>query len=331
MSSMSRPERDRALAICVHHARFPDAIARAVTAALSPTSVPWDVVVNADETRAPPANVEVLIGIRFPAGAGARLPRLRFVQLTGMGRDAIAGLAPPASVVVADVGNVHARAVAEHAMYGLLLGMRGGPAMTYGSRSTKSASRETMWSSAAVQQAHARRVVVLGAGSIARELVPRLRALSMIPVVVARVAGARECFGEVAGVADVPALLRHADALVVAVPLSVETRGFVDAALLARLPHGACVVDVSRGGIVDAKALAAAVESGAIRAALVDVHEPEPLPSDAPIWSTSAIAVTPHSAWMTDRHAADVARVCAENVRRFAAGEALLPDTVRRA
>jgi len=81
--------------------------------------------------------------------------------------------------------------------------------------------------------------------------------------------------------------------VILAVPLSAETRGLVDGAFLDLLPHGALIVNVSRGPIVDTDALVLHVRSGAIRAAL-DVVDPEPLPAGHPLWSLPGSLISPH-------------------------------------
>jgi phosphoglycerate dehydrogenase-like enzyme len=80
---------------------------------------------------------------------------------------------------------------------------------------------------------------------------------------------------------------------VLAIPLTDETRGLVDSAFLDRLPHGALIVNVSRGAIVDTDALIAHVRTGAVRAAL-DVMDPEPLPAGHPLWSLPGSLISPH-------------------------------------
>lgn len=81
--------------------------------------------------------------------------------------------------------------------------------------------------------------------------------------------------------------------MILAVPLSDETRGLVDGGFLDLLPRGALVVNVSRGPIIDTDALVQHVRSGAVRAAL-DVVDPEPLPAGHPLWSLPGSLITPH-------------------------------------
>jgi phosphoglycerate dehydrogenase-like enzyme len=115
-----------------------------------------------------------------------------------------------------------------------------------------------------------------------------------------------------------------ADALFVCVPLTKATEKLVDEELLAALKPGAVVVNVARGRCIDTAALVAALKSGRLGGAALDVTEPEPLPPDHELWRLPRVLITPHVAAASE--GADERRLLLvrENLRRFAAGEALL-------
>ena len=132
-------------------------------------------------------------------------------------------------------------------------------------------------------------------------------------------------------------LARRSDVLVVNVSLADETRGLVDAALLAELPRGAIVVDASRGGVVDHLAVLGAVETGLLRGAAIDVFEAEPLPADSPLRRSDRILLSSHAASTTAQALSRVFDLVTENVRRAIAGEPVLsvvnglgPEVARR-
>lgn len=160
-----------------------------------------------------------------------------------------------------------------------------------------------------------RRVLLLGAGGVGREIIRRLDPFDVQLTVVARTAR-----DGVRGLDELPALLPEAEVVIVAVPLSAETRHLVDAAFLARLPDGALLVNVSRGPVVDTDALLAELGTERIRAAL-DVTDPEPLPPRHPLWSAPDVVITPHVGGDTDAMDARVDRIVVEQVRRMRAGE----------
>ncbi len=102
-----------------------------------------------------------------------------------------------------------------------------------------------------------------------------------------------------------PRLLPRCDAVMLAIALADSTRHLFDAALLARLPQGARIVNVARGGLVDTAALLAALDSGHLAGAASDVFEEEPLPASHPIWHNERVIVSPHVAGFGSRAALD--------------------------
>jgi phosphoglycerate dehydrogenase-like enzyme len=132
------------------------------------------------------------------------------------------------------------------------------------------------------------RVLLIGVGGIGREFATRIAGFGVELTRVARTAR-----DDIHGIDELPGLLPTSDIVVLAVPLSDETRGMVDAAFLGHLPHGALVVNVSRGPIIDTTALVDGVRGGAVRSAL-DVVDPEPLPKGHPLWSLPGSLLSPH-------------------------------------
>jgi phosphoglycerate dehydrogenase-like enzyme len=133
-----------------------------------------------------------------------------------------------------------------------------------------------------------KRVLIIGAGGVAEAMARRFAPFEVEVSMVGR--SARD---GVHSVAELPDLLPYADVVVLAVPLSEQTRGLVDAEFLAYLPDGALVVNVARGPVVDTDALLAELESGRLVAAL-DVTDPEPLPPGHPLWQAPNVLVVPH-------------------------------------
>lgn len=122
--------------------------------------------------------------------------------------------------------------------------------------------------------------------------------------------------------ADLPRLLAESDHVVLALPLNEATRGIIGARELAQMKPGSTLVNVARGALVDHDALVAALESGSLSGAALDVFWQEPMDPDDAIFRHNVLA-TPHVAGVTELMLRTTARVVAENVRRLEAGQPL--------
>ena len=254
---------------------------------------------------APPPRREALAG----------LPRLRVIQLLSAGVDHWLPVVPD-GVLLCNARGVHGASTAELGIAGLLAILRRIPEFVAG------------------QQAHAwrrlegdglvgRRVLVVGAGDIGERVAGVVRLLDGQVTVVARTARAG-----VHGFADLPGLLPDHDVVVLAVPLTDETRHLVDAAFLAALPDGAVVVNVARGPVIDTDALLAELTARRLHAFL-DVTDPEPLPADHPLWDAPNLLLTPHVGGGTAGWTGRAYRLAGEQIRRFLAGEELVNQVHR--
>jgi phosphoglycerate dehydrogenase-like enzyme len=177
--------------------------------------------------------------------------------------------------------------------------------------------------------------VVVGWGAVGQRLGSLLMAVGMKVVAVRRSAtlleaasGATGATGpagaETASFEDLATVLPRADWLLLACPLTDITRGLIDAQALARLPEGAHLVNVARGEVVDEPALVAALQSGKLAGAYLDVFAHEPLTPQSPLWQLPNVIVTPHSAGFSDGNAPKVEQMFLDNLAKWLAGEPLL-------
>jgi phosphoglycerate dehydrogenase-like enzyme len=171
------------------------------------------------------------------------------------------------------------------------------------------------------------RAVVVGLGRIGLEIARLLKSLGL------RVTGVRKRAGEPAAHCDAVhpfsefrRCLPEADWLVLACPLTPETRSMVDAAALAAMPAGARLVNVARGEVVVEKDLVAALRSGHLESAYLDVFENEPLPVDSPLWDMDQVFITAHSAGNSTGFAGRVNDLFLDNLGRWTRGEALVNE-----
>jgi phosphoglycerate dehydrogenase-like enzyme len=163
-------------------------------------------------------------------------------------------------------------------------------------------------------------VTVVGLGSIGRQLVDRLRGFDVRTVGVRYTPGKGGPTDEVIGYDEnaLHEVLSRTDYLVLACPLSDTTRGLIGRAELSTLPTTAVLVNVARGPVVDTDALTAAVRNNTLAGAGLDVTDPEPLPSDHPLWEFDNVFITPHTAGNVPEHWANVADLLARNLERAA-------------
>ena len=238
-----------------------------------------------------------------------RMPNLRVVQLLTAGYDnALRFL--PSGVTLCNAGGVHDASTAELAVGLVIASLRGLDDFAR-------AMPEGRWIYARREALADKRILVVGAGGIGRALQARFEPFETEVTLVGRTARAG-----VHGAAELPALLPGADVVVLAVPLSEDTRGMVDTEFLARMADGALLVNVSRGAVVDTDALVEQVASGRIRVAL-DVTDPEPLPPDHPLWHLPGVLISPHVGGNTSAFLPRARRLVAEQLRSFATGEPL--------
>ncbi len=237
---------------------------------------------------------------------------MRVVQTQLAGYDGQLALLPE-GVTLCNAAGVHDDATAEHAVGLMLASLRGIPeaVRAHGSWTALQEGRRSLADS---------RVLILGYGSIGRALAERLLAHRAVVTAVATRPRTDELVGHVHGGAELPGLLADQHVVVVLLPLSETTRGFVGTDLLGALPDGALVVNVARGGVLDTDAVL--VEAGRLRFAL-DVTDPEPLPDGHPLWNAPGVLITPHVAGGTTAMLPRVASLVREQLAAYVAGEPL--------
>ncbi|WP_426168908.1 D-isomer specific 2-hydroxyacid dehydrogenase family protein [Sandarakinorhabdus sp. DWP1-3-1] len=176
------------------------------------------------------------------------------------------------------------------------------------------------WASTPLAAVEGSTLGIIGFGSIAEALAPRAQALGM-RVIATRRTDAPFAVDGVTRV-DTDTLFATADHVVLAAPLTADTRHLVDVRRLALAKPGQHIINIARGGLIDDKALLAALDAGSVTATL-DVTEPEPLPAGHPYYSHPRVRLSPHSSVATPDTRAALARRFAENVDRYRAGLAL--------
>jgi glyoxylate/hydroxypyruvate reductase len=182
--------------------------------------------------------------------------------------------------------------------------------------------RERIWRELSQPNASERRVGVLGLGELGSDAARKLAVLGF------QVAGWSRRERRLPGIESfhgpdgLIALARRSDILVCLLPLTRDTEGVLDARLFAAMPKGGALVNAARGRHMIEADLLAALESGQLSAAVLDVFAEEPLPAEHPLWGHPKVIVTPHAAAAT--HAPTAAAGVADNLRRLAEGRPLI-------
>jgi phosphoglycerate dehydrogenase-like enzyme len=309
--------------VLFHYAAGPDLAAR--LAALSLDIVTCPEQDDAQLARRLP-DADVLWHVLKPCTAGmiAAAPKLRLVQKIGVGVNTIdLDAARARGIAVCNLPGTNARAVAELALLLMFAALRRLPRFDTATRAGKGWSLDPAMQDG-LGELGGRTVGLVGYGAVPQALAPVLAALGCRVFYTARTprpdAAAR--------FVPLDDLLEQSDVVSLHVPLTDDTANLLDTARLARMKPGAVLVNTARGGLVDQAALTAALRSGRLGAAGLDVFVHEPADPADPLFRLDNVVVTPHVGWLTTETFDRSFSIAAENVRRLESGQELLHRVV---
>ncbi len=257
-----------------------------------------------------------------------KIPNVRFIQLCSAGYDHfdIATL-KSRGIRLANAAGANANAVSEHT-FALLL------ALTRRMSEARDNQHKRFWRGmisdlgAREDELAGKTLLIVGLGRIGQRISRIAKAFDMRVIGIKRSAGAIASVDRIGTQAELLTLLPEADAVVLACPLTSETRGLIDATALAAMKPSAYLINVARGPVVDEPALIEALASRRIAGAGIDVTATEPLDAASPLWSLENVVLTPHTAGETRRHEANVIDILIENLDRLARGDTVLRNGV---
>jgi phosphoglycerate dehydrogenase-like enzyme len=179
-------------------------------------------------------------------------------------------------------------------------------------------TQDMLFSGGGVSELAGKTLGIVGYGRIGRELARRARAFDM-----------RVLYTDIVPVDDpgdvefreLDALLAESDVVSLHPPLTPQTKHLIDDDTLAKMKPGAVLVNTARGGLVDGEALARALRSGRLRAAAIDVFDPEPPPSDSPLLQLDTVVLSPHMAGVAQESIMRILAAALANCRRVARGQ----------
>jgi phosphoglycerate dehydrogenase-like enzyme len=235
-------------------------------------------------------------------------------------------------VILTNAREVHGPVVAEHVI-ALLFALAKKIPQAIRLQQNRTWGQEAIWNEGAKPRELAGAILcVIGLGSIGRRVARLADGIGMRVLAVRdhpqneRPEGVEAAFAP----SQLNDVLAQSDYVVIAAPLTSDTRKLIDADRLAAMKPGACLINVGRGPQVDEVALADALRTGRIAGAALDVFETEPLPADSPLWSADNLLITPHTAGLTEKLWPRHYQLFSENLRRYLAGKPLLSIVDKR-
>lgn len=274
-------------------------------AALMAKALP-EIAVHSPQT-ADPAQVRFLVTWQAPPDMFRCYPKLELVLSLGAGVDQFDLAAfPPGVRLVRLVDEDLGLMMRDYVCMAVLACLRQLP--TYLDQ-----QRSRLWQEHRLRMASETRVGVLGLGQLGRAVTAALAPFGFPVSGWSRSPRDLPGLRGLSGPEGLETILHDSDILVCLLPLTPETRGLLNAGLFAKLPRGASLIHVGRGAQLDQTALLAALDSGQLASAVIDVTQPEPLPAEDPLWSHPGVILTPHIACQTRpealaRHATRVLR-----------------------
>lgn len=252
------------------------------------------------------------------------IPSVRWIQATSSGigqlvRQLEYDKRMPDTVFTTARG-VHAQPLAEFAVMGMLLHSRRGLDMIR-------EQGKHAWERFAGTDLQGRTLLIVGLGAIGTRLAKFAKVMGMEVLAIKRnphMEVLPDGVDSVFGLDALGSVLPKADFVVMALPHTDETEGLMGARQFQALPKGAAFINVGRGASVNEPELVAALESGHLGGAYLDVFATEPLPEDSPLWDMPNVMVSPHSGSTSDRENERITDVFCENIARYRAGEPLI-------
>ncbi len=269
------------------------------------------------------AEAEVILSNPMvPGDILERAPMLKWLQLTSAGVDRLidAPVVRSFSVEVTTASGIHAVPISEFVIGAILAFAKGFPGAL-------KAQAEGRWSPYLAEELEGKTVGVLGIGAIGSRVADLAHAFGARVLAVRRSVGTRQKgdgrVEEFLPPADLPYFLGESDYVVVAVPLTDESRHMIGEPELRSMKPAAVLINIARGAVIDEEALTRALKEGWIAGAALDVFEREPLPADSELWQLPNVLLTPHVSGGTPRYMERAIELFCDNLHRHLEGRTL--------
>jgi phosphoglycerate dehydrogenase-like enzyme len=248
-------------------------------------------------------DTDIFVGYSLRAEQLTHAKKLKWIHSTAAG---VAQLMYPqlrdSGMVVTNPSGVFSPPMAEHAM-GLLLALARNFSDSTRHQDRSHWGQQEIWDKPQrLTELSGQVLLIVGFGSIGRELAKRASAFNMRVWGVTRSGHGDTTHAEkIVPASELEETLPHADYVVIAAPETAETRHLIGAPQIARMKSGARLINVGRGSLLDESALIHALESGALGGAALDVTSVEPLAPESPLWKAPNLLITPHTSAVSDR------------------------------
>jgi len=244
---------------------------------------------------------------------------MKWVQITGAG---VNQWTKPefieSPIILTNVSGIHARSITEHMFAQLLSVTRALPQAWEGQK-----QQEWKHLGSHVESLYGKTLGILGMGAIGEQTARVARAFEMKTVGLRRSGEAHPAVDEMYSPETRLDFFARSNVVMNLLPQTEKTRNFMSDAEFNALPDGAILVNAGRGSTIDTDALIRALNSGKIKAALLDVTAPEPLPAGHPLWTTKGVYITPHYSGAHPEYNAEADEIFLDNLRLYLDGEPL--------
>jgi len=248
-------------------------------------------------------DAHIFVGASLRPEQFAHAKQLKWIHSTAAG---VSQLMYPelrnSGVIVTNPSGIFSPPMAEHTMGMILALARNFPDTVRFQDAAKWAQQDLWDKPQHLSEVNGSLLLIVGYGSIGRELAKRAQAFGMRIWGVTRSGKGDTTYAErIQPASELHQALPHADYIVIAAPDTPETKHLIGAEQIARMKRGASLINIGRGSLLDEAALMAALQSGQLSGAALDVTTPEPLPSDSALWKAPNLFITPHTSGVSDR------------------------------
>lgn len=250
-----------------------------------------------------------------------KAPDLRWIQLTsaGVDRAARSGLVG-SEFMITNASGVHATPIGEYVLCIMLMFCKGAATFVR-------AQERREWTRFMSRELYGKTVGIIGYGHIGEGVAKLAKAFGCRIIATRRSvteASSTDIIDELWPASDLTRVLAESDFVVLAMPLTDETRHMIDDAALRSMKRTGVLINIARGAVVDTDALIRALKEGTIAGAGLDVFEQEPLPSESELWSMENVIMSPHISGGTEIYNQRAVAIFCENLRRYLANEPLM-------